>query len=310
MVLEVYKPFHVNIFALANLYKVVSPYICMDKTLEQTREKLFEIDNEEPKFKNYCSYIGKDWRKAADCTVYPAQRRLTRRECVFDFDNISALQMLSICQWMKSSDFKFEAWMSSPKGIHVHFWTDITGLNRKKILTEVMSEKIKELFKVENDIGPMSQNMIRTEGANHPTKGHKKILFMSNLSTLFPINDINSSVREKVQSLGLISAPNEVSNSGLSHGRCRTCMKTILDGTFTDCRKRLMFTVASHYIAVGLDKKEAAEKTWEWAKRQGGIHYNDVYASVHSSSGKVGCYTRHKLLEEVGIDATDCRWEK
>jgi hypothetical protein len=327
--------------------------------LIETRDKLKEIENGvEPSFKNSDSYIGRDWRNAEDCDTYPIQRKLTAHECVFDYDNISASQMLAITSWMKGNDFKFEAWLTGPDGIHIHFWTDITGLNRKKILTEVMSEKIKELtgtwtmdkvrdifkvddienelfqmevvpeewiesisikvsqsfagrlFGVENDIGPMTNGMIRTEGAKHPRKGNQKILFMKNLSTLFPMNDINSSVRDKVSKLGLTSDANGMSNSGLSHGKCRTCMKLILDSTFTDCRKRLMFTVASHYVAVGLTKADAVDKTWTWAERQGGINKNEVWASVHSSSGKVGCFGRHKLLEEVGIDMEGkCKWE-
>ncbi len=88
----------------------------------------------------------------------------------------------------------------------------------------------------------------------------------------------------------------------------------ILDGVFSDGTKRLMFCVASHYVAtLGKEnRKEAVKATWEWVKRQesNSVSSGSVWASVHSSNGTVGCNLRHDLLEEQGIDiGDDCKWE-
>lgn len=309
MVLNLYKPFYVVEGSQPNIYKLRTPYISMDTKLKKVRDKLVNIDMDEPVFKDSLTYEGNCWRNAEECSVYPIQRKLTTRECVFDFDNISASKMYEICIWMKESCFKFEAWLSSPTGLHIHFWSDIVTKDRKKILTELMSEKVFEKFGVENDIGPMSHGFIRTEGSRHPRKGYEKILFMSNIGRVFPVNELDGLTKKKVADMGLTSNGKDTSNAGERQGKCRTCMKMILDGTFDDCRKRLMFTVASHYIATGQTKTEAVESTWTWAQRQGGIGKNEVVASVYSTSGKVGCYTRHNLLEEVGIGIEDCKWE-
>ena len=274
-----------------------------------------------PLFKDSEHYDSKRWVQRQECvTERPIQRMLSEHECVLDYDNISLPQQQELLDWFDEIEFKYEAWMSSPTGLHIHFFTPLTGRDKKRSLVEIVGNKIdlkfsykdkndEIVYTIKHDIYPMHSNFIRAEYSIHPKKGCEKILLRAKIPRLFPFNELTPTVMQKVFEMSSTGAPMTISNSGLKGTKCRTCMNHILSNRFHDCRKRLMFTVASHFVAQKLPKSECVHLTWQWAKQQGGITYSEVYASVMSSSGRVGCNMRHKLLEEVGVDIGDCRWE-
>jgi hypothetical protein len=273
-------------------------------------ENFSDYGEEMPLFKDSEHYDSKRWVKRQECeTERPIQRMLSKHECVLDYDDITLPLQQQLLDWLDSIEFKYEAWMSSPTGLHIHFLTPMVGHEKKKAMVSYISQKIYELFNIANDDNPMSQGIIRAEHSIHPKKGCEKILLRAKIPRLFPMNELTPTVMQKVFEMSSRGAPTGISNSGLKGKKCRTCMNYILSNRFRDCRKRLMFTVASHFVAQKLPKSECLHLTWQWAKQQGGITYSEVYASVNSSNGRVGCHTRHKLLEEVGVDMSDCRWE-
>lgn len=279
--------------------------------LQELDEFLTELNGEPLLFKHSDTYESNLWVTADKChTYYPIQRKLGKKECVFDLDHVSKAAMSQIPKWLEAIDFKFQAWQSSDDGMHIHFWTEIEGKEQKKLLVQEMARRLEERFGVKNDLGPMGHGHIRTEYSVHPRKLTTKILITSNLTRLFYINDVSPSIKEKVLKMK-VSDPSELkSNSGERDGKCPTCMKYILGHRFADGRKRMMFVVASWYKGSGLDDKAAAKKTWEWCQSQGHFtHYSKVWATVNSSNGTVGCRYRHSLLEEIGVDMTKCEWE-
>lgn len=280
--------------------------------LQELDEFLTELNGEPLLYKHSATYEGSEWVEAGKChTYYPIQRKLGARECVFDLDHVSRAAMVQIPKWLDAIDFKYQAWQTSADGMHIHFWTEVEGKERKKVLVEEMSKKFEERFGVKNDLGPMGHGHIRTEGSVHPEKGTTKTLLSSNLRRLFFINDLTPSVREKVFKFEPSDPSKLISNAGERDGKCPTCMKYILGHRFADGKKRLMFCVASWYKGSGLDDKAAAKKTWEWCQSQGSfINYSKVWATIHSSNGTVGCRFRHSLLEEIGVDMEHCKWEE
>lgn len=273
-------------------------------------ENFSDYGEQMPLFKDSEQYDSKRWVQRQECvTERPIQRMLSEHECVLDYDNTSLPQQQELLDWLDEIEFKYEAWMSSPTGLHIHFFTPLTGRDKKMAMVSYVSQKIYEKFLMMNDENPMSQGFIRAEHSIHPKKRFEKILLRAKIPRLFPMNELTPTVMQKVFEMSSTGAPMSISNSGLKGNKCRTCMNYILSNKFSDCRKRLMFTVASHFVAQKLPKSECLHLTWQWAKQQGGITYSEVYASVNSSSGRVGCNMRHKLLEEAGVDIGDCKWE-
>lgn len=254
-------------------------------------------------YKNSALYQSKDWRRLVQLDTYPVQRKLCHNEIVLDYDSCPETMTNVLPRWLDANGLRFEAWSSSRNGLHIHLW--VTDADNKFWIAKDIARKVKQTLGLTCDFGPMQGNIIRTEGSTHPKKKYVKVQVFSNLSRLFFLNDLRPSGGHKVFNSGSTGA----SKSKPRAGQIPTCIKYILGHKFNDGRKRLMFTVASWYVAQGLDKKTATEKTWKWAKEQGGISWQEVYASVNSTQGRVGCTTRHQILEEIGVDMSDCKWE-
>lgn len=269
---------------------------------------LSEIDGLPP-FKNSNIYESSDWRDWRDLTTFPVQRELTRRECVFDLDDVTSLHMTLIPNYLKETGLKFIAWQSGPNGMHIHFWTQIVGKQSKKALVKYMASKLEEMFGIKNDLGPMGQGIIRCEESKHPNKGYQKTHLMTNLSPLFPINEIPPSVLEKVSDLEPTEGQMKPRNT-VRDGKIPTCMKYILSHQFSDGRKRLLFIVVSWWKGNGNSEQEIFKLCREWAIKQNwSISNRTIWSTIKSTNGKVGCTYRHTLLEELGVDMEKCKYE-
>lgn len=285
------------------------------QTLGMVVKTIEGYGQEAPLFKNSKGYNSKDWTEWHDCSVYPIQRKLTKNECFFDLDKVHVDLVEPILKWLDIIEFKYSAYQTSRDGdicgLHIHFFTPVETKYGKIALVQILGHKIKELFNIENDIQPMKSGVTRTEYSMKGNKLNKmKILIRAKIDNVFPINELSPEMSKKVFDLASSLAQTRAPNVSTKGKKMRTCVRRILEGTFTDCRKRLMFCVASHYVSQkDLSKEEAIKLTWEWAKRQGGIEYKDVVASVNSSQGRVGCNLRHALLEEVGQPIYNCKWE-
>lgn len=274
-------------------------------------KELIESIDELPLFKNSDSYESKDWRKWEEVTVSrPVQRKLTRRECVFDLDDVAPIHFEMIPHFLKETGLKFIAWKSGPTGMHIHFWTQVTGKEQKRQVVKYMSTKIEELFGVKNDLKPMGHECIRTEGSIHPFKKYEKTFLTSNISTLFPINDLPDSLIEKVGEIDL-SAGQITPNNHSIDGKKPSCVKYILGHKFNDGRERMIFSLISWFKAEGLTPKEIFDNVYSWCKEQNyTISPRVIQSKIHSNSGKVGCAFRHEILEELGVDMSKCCYEK
>jgi hypothetical protein len=280
----------------------------MDK--DQFIEKLELIDAPLPQFKNSLTYASADWRDFEALSVtWPVHRKLTVHECVFDLDHVSQAQMSAIPEWLKAQGLKFIAWKSGPEGMHIHFWTKFTGKEIKKALVNIMAKPIENMFGVVNDALPMGHGHIRTEFAWHPTKGYQKILLMDTVSELFPFNDIPEHIKDKVKHVCELPIT-PTGKTGSKDGKMPTCIKYILSHQFADGRNRLLFVVVSWFKGSGLSDDEIYTRAHEWAKRQGGRLYPQfIWSTIRSSNGTVGCNYRHALLEELGVNMSQCKWE-
>ena len=270
-----------------------------------------EIENicgERPLYKNSQVYNSPDWRDWNDLTVdYPVQRKLTRGECVFDLDHVSEVQKSLIPMWLKETGLKFEAWESGPEGLHIHFWTDVYGKHQKKKLVQILSKKVEEIFGVKNDLGPMGHGHIRTENSFHPKKGYQKKFLMSTINIIIPINEISADIRALLPHCDIkpFRGKNRAEN-----GKMPKCMKYILSHQFADGRERLLFVIASWYKANGVDDKDNVALCSEWATTNSKfISQRKIWSTVKSSNGTVGCNYRHNLLEELGVDIGECKYE-
>ncbi len=262
---------------------------------------IHDIASEDILFKNSPHYQSSDWRPLSDCTTVPVQRTLTSGECVFDFDGVSNLDMKAIPLWLRDAQMKFAAFRSSSTGMHIHFWTNVHGTNRKKALVRRLAAKIEEVFGVKNDLQPMSHGVIRTEYANHPVKGEQKVPLDVNIPYIDPINVIPSHV---LVDLGEDDSYTTYSGvTGNPGGLMPKCMRYILSHQFSDGRDRLLFSIVSWFKASGKTDQEIFDIAYEWCKRQDyHVSPSAVMAKIQSSSGQVGCRFRHELLEELGID--------
>lgn len=263
-----------------------------------------------PLFKNSRIYESNDWREFSSLTTdAPVQRKLTAHECVFDLDHVAPIHFETIPQFLTESAFKYIAWKSGPEGMHIHFWTNITGKEAKKKLTELMAQKLEEIFGVKNDLGPMGHGHIRCEFSFHPKKDYQKVFLRANLSTLFPFNDINPNLLQKVLSNDLKS-PLKTGKVTAVNGKIPTCMKFILENHFSDGRERLLFSLISWNKASGMTDDENYKSALEWCNKQNyKAGHRALWAKVKSSGGKVGCTYRHSILEEIGCDIGECKWE-
>jgi len=279
-------------------------------------QELADIDGL-PAFKNSAVYNSPDWREWNDLSagfkfggVFPVQRKLTAHECVFDLDHVSTYHMTAIPRYLKETGLKFIAWKSGPDGMHVHFWVNMTGKHQKKALVTYMAERMETMFGVKNDLGPMGHGCIRTEFSVHPVKGYQKEHLMTNLSVLFPINELPAKLIEKVEGLDL-SDTLKASRNAERDGKCPQCVKYILSHKFSDGRERLLFSIVSWYNACGYTESEIYSHVKAWCAEQNyTISRGALWSKIKSSSGGVGCTWRHAVLEELGVDMSKCRYVK
>jgi hypothetical protein len=260
-------------------------------------------------YKNSLQYESSDWRTLDNLIIItPIQRKLFTSECVFDFDGISDTQLERIIGWLEFTGLKFSAWRSSETGVHIHYFTDVYGKEAKKQLVKHMSSKLEDKWGVENDSGPMGHDCIRAEYSIHPIKNYQKRLVFSNITIVNPINIIPDEIKAKITNY----TPTEISGiSGVKDGKSPKCMRYILSNTFSDGRKRLLFTVVSWYKGSGLTDKEVYDASYKWAKSQNlSISGRMIWAFIYSSNGTVGCRYRHNLLEELGVDINCEGYEK
>jgi len=264
-------------------------------------DELSDITGEELQFKNALVYDSSDWRAFKDLTVsLPVQRRLTAGECIFDLDGISTFKLNAIIAWFDDQGLIFSAWRSSETGAHIHFFTDIYGKERKKELVTYMSKRLEEKWGISTDIAPMGHGVIRAEFSYHPIKQTQKVLIFSNIRAFRAINIIPSEIKAHLDTVP--DAPIK-GRSGEREGKAPKCIKLILNNSFNDGRKRLLFAVVSWFKGSGLSDDEIFEKSREWADRQGcDVSTRQIRATIASSSGLVGCRYRHALLEEMGFD--------
>lgn len=264
-----------------------------------------------PQFKNAEVYASPEWEEWQDVTVkWPVQRKLTAHECVFDLDGVTPFHMTAIPRYLTETGLKFIAWKSGPEGMHVHFWVNVTGKHQKKALVTYMAQRMEQMFGVKNDLGPMGHGCIRTEFSYHPVKGYQKEHLMSNMGTLFPINELPAALVEKVSGMDLSDTQMKTNNSERD-GKCPQCVKYILSHKFSDGRERLLFSIISWYKACGLSESEIYTSARQWCTSQDyAISTGTLWSKIKSSSGGVGCTWRHAVLEELGVDMSKCRYVK
>lgn len=264
---------------------------------------LTDVDDGTLLFKDSEQYASTSWRPFRYLSVsHPIQRKLTERECVFDFDGVNDTQVEWICKDLQSRGLKFVAWRSSANGLHIHYWTDVRGKMAKKSLVKLMAKKVEDKFNIQNDIGPMMQEMIRSEWSIHPKKGDTMKKIFDNLPKIDPINIVPTELKQRVYShYDDVSKGNGL--VGSVKGKSPSCMRYILSHKFTDGRKRLQFIVMSWFKGSGLSNQEVVDATFEWCKRQG-LHVSkgSLLRALASNTGSVGCRYRHELLEELGVD--------
>lgn len=280
------------------------------KTLKEVEEFLQTITGIHSLYNNSDRYDHQNWTTLEYCDVkYPVQRKLTKFECVFDLDDVTEHNIQVIPMWLKSIDFKFVAWQSGPAGLHIHFWTDVSGKEAKKEITRIMAVNLEEKFGIKNDIAPMGHEHIRTEFSFHPNKGYQKTFLMSNISSINPKNDLSIEMKKKVADR-CVSSPISRSNNGERDGKTPKCIRYILSNNFADGRERLIFALISWFKGSGLDDEQITTKIQSWCESQNyNMPYGHILAKIRSSSGKVGCRFRHELLEELGHDIGLCDWK-
>ena len=262
---------------------------------------LHDIAEETILYKNSAQYESRDWLPLKMITVAnPVQRKLLANECVFDFDNIDEEKANLICAWLKDAQLKFIAFMSSPTGLHVHFFCDIFKQDQKKTLVRIMSRKIEELFNIKNDINPMNQQFIRSELSIHPKKNVTKRQIFCNINQIDYINFIPIELKNQLsESMEYVGA----SVSGSDKGLAPKCIKFITSNSFADGRMRLIFVLASWYIGSKKSKQETFTLLKTWCKKQNyNVSSSKLWATIACSEGRVGCRYRHELLEDLGFD--------
>lgn len=264
---------------------------------------LTDVDENIVLFKNAEHYVSVDWRPFKFLDVcHPIQRKLTTRECVFDFDGVTDTQVDFIITQLTQFGLKFNAWRSSSNGLHVHFWTDVRGKMAKKSLVRLFAQKLETILGIKNDLQPMMQEMIRSEWSIHPKKGVEMILIHDNIPRIDPINIIPDEIKKKVIS----NYDDGISGRGLTgsrKGELPSCMRYIMSHKFTDGRKRLLFVVLSWFKGSGFSDGEVVDATYEWCVRQGlKVSKGHLRRILGSNTGSVGCRYRHELLETLGID--------
>jgi len=280
------------------------------KTFEESEELLQELNKEPSLYNDSQVYNHQDWKHLEDCTLkFPIQRKLGKYECVFDLDDVSEWNIQMIPKWLKEIGFKFIAWQSGTYGLHIHFWINIYGKEAKKKAVELMAKNIEEKFGVKNDLGPMGHGHIRAEFSVHPTKGYRKTHILTNLSTLFYINELSHSMRKKVSNLTSYE-PLSTHNSVSKDGKVPKCIRYMQSNMFSDGRERIIFSLISFYKASGLDEHEILTKIQNWCNNQNySISDGQILSKIKSSQGQVGCRFRHTLLEELGHDIGECDWK-
>jgi len=245
-----------------------------------------------PLYLNSKSYVSRDWRLRKDCSEeYPIQRRLCDKEIVADFDGLKFEDFSIIQDWFIEHQFKF-ALYNSGAGVHIHFFTPVTSKYQKVQILKDIEKKIG--YKI--DTNPTKSNHIRAEDSFHPTKGYQKKLIYSNLSVFFYINELSIDYLRNLSKY----EPREALNK--PEIGTRQCMKYILNNSFANGRKRLMFCVVSHYKSQGMKDEDIFTLTKDWCNKQPNFWINNtsIWGSIGTSTGLVKCSYRHELLTELG----------
>jgi hypothetical protein len=280
------------------------------KTLTEVEKFLQDMTGVPSMYNDSNVYEGQNWTTYEFCVhTFPVQRKLTKYECVFDLDDVSEWDIQMIPRWLNEIGFKFIAWQSGPSGLHIHFWTDVNGKEAKKEITRLMAKNIEEKFGIKNDLGPMGHGHIRTEFSVHPIKGYQKTFLMSNISPLFPKNDLSIEMKKKVADR-CVSLPISSSNNAPRDGKTPKCVRYMLSNKFSDGRERIVFSLISWFKGSGLTDDEIFSKIFDWSQNQNYlISVGTIKSKIRSSSGRVGCNFRHQLLEELGHDVAECDWK-
>lgn len=268
----------------------------------------FINDIEPVLYKDSTVYNSNNWKLLHQCIeMFPIHRRLTTYECVFDLDKLSPTHFVTIPQYLHETGLKFVAFKTSHNGMHIHFWCDIRGKNQKRALVEHMASKIETIFGVKNDLLPMGHQFIRAEYSFHPRKNYQKVPIFWNVSYLDYVNSIDIALKAKITTVEFDSDVNPTTG-----GKLTTCMRYILGHSFSDGRDRLLFAIISWYKSEGKTADETVKIAWDWCKKQPNFHTSKgkLYAKYNSSTGQVGCRWRHAILEELGVDMSNCVREK
>lgn len=238
---------------------------------------------------------------------HPSQRKLTKGECVLDFDNVTDSQCNMIIAWLDALRFKYTAWKSSKTGMHIHYWVDVRGKEPLKHIVKKMADKIEAQFGISVDTQPMNHGFIRCEFSYHPEKGEQKTLIKNTVNIIDPINPVPQRIKESLPENEFITFTGGKTKE--VDGKMPKCIRYILSHQFSDGRQRLLFVLASWYKANNKSHNEIVELCYEWAKRQDyAISRGKISAFVNSTGGKVGCKFRHELLEEIGVDIGKCEY--
>lgn len=273
-------------------------------------EMLEHIDGA-PLFKNSLSYDSREWVTADKLTVkHPVQRKLTDRECVFDFDGVGDMHFEVIPALLTELGIKYIAWKSGPMGMHIHFWTQVVGDIEKKAVVKYLATKIEEVYGIRNDLGPMGHGFIRAEYSFHPIRGYQKTLLRNTLTELNNINYLPAELLEKIDE---IKGEFNQKRGKIAEidGKRPTCIKYILSHQFSDGRQRMLFILASWFKANGYTPEQNFKLCYNWCEKQKyNISNRKIWAFIHSTSGTVGCTHRHEVLEEIGVDMSKCQYEK
>ena len=278
--------------------------------LQEVNDFLYEMTGVQPTFKNSLQYYSTDWTTLDFCEVeFPVQRRLTKYECVFDLDDVSQWNIHMIPKWLNSTGFKFIAWQSGPSGLHIHFWTNVAGKEEKKLVTQLLAEKIEDKFGIKNDIAPMGHGHIRAEFSFHPIKGYRKTFRLANISPLFPKNDLSPEIMKKVDNISRFT-PQSTSFNAPIDGKTPKCIRYMTSNQFSDGRERIIFSLISWWKGAGLSDDAIFNKLFDWCNSQNyHIGAGQLKSKIRSSQGRVGCRYRHQLLEDLGHDIGECDWK-
>lgn len=271
---------------------------CYLKSTKNTDYKMDTIlELYKPLYLESQTYIGKTWKLKKDCKYY-TNRKLIDTEIVADFDKLNDFYVdyIKICSILEEIKLKFWVYQSGLQGLHVHFFTKFTDKLQKKIILELLEQKVGYSI----DKNPTNAGVIRAEGSVHPTKKFKKVLLYTNvhpkayLSTLFYFNTLDTITIKKLFRI----KPQEVVRDDIDNPKT---IQIMLKHKFIDGHKRIMFCLVSYYKNK-LSDEDIYTKIKDWVRYQDTfIPDIQIKASIKSSKGSVRDSYRIKLLQELGF---------